>query len=679
LPELGMMFPAFLGVVGETDGRDRPTSSIHESGWRRMWDFTDLKLALWIRDADSAGRCCGRSTQDRETGPAVFVWGQPLVASDCEFTAETRVQRIATLDLPNRIAGLYQKRGTEAFALLEGNFVLVVCDRASRSVFLVADKFGCDDAYVRRLDRGFMFASHPSLLAGPLWRFDATATAFFLAHEGFAPAPFTLFEGINTVGRAKMLRIKSTGDGLTAESGRYWSPSRAVAAISRTDAVDEFHRLLTSAIATRCRKRNGILLSGGIDSALLANLIANREGSELLAMTGAVCGHADSELEVRRAAEVSSALRITHAPLYLNPRDEALPEEWAKCTASWSGGTRITLPLFYRFATRMRERLGEGHVAFSGQMADTLADNNYTLPSLGYATRRMLFSSWFLKIMAIAGMVAPRKTSGRGLLLTRTINACVDSRTAEMTASLLDGLSSNTRFYEGRMFGFGEMPGRSATNFPVLSEDGFERIADWYSSNFVVPMVSRLSPETFYGHMMELSMDMAMLHLDTRLVLHAFRLSGGNAELPFLDSRIVKFFAGLPYSARAFYRRPKYVIDAQFEKHGYVRPGPDKRNGSDPSLQPRESRGGASFEELLLGGSLGAYFRELLGRRTLLDHVPQLREFVDESYYERQIRAFQLGFADVDYRFISRAATLELWSQTLRDEPELVLQAATIA
>ncbi|MGC1107213.1 MAG: asparagine synthase-related protein [Candidatus Acidiferrales bacterium] len=674
-----MTFPAFLGVMGETAEREGPASLVRDSGWRRIRDFSHLKLALWIRNADEACVCCWRSTKEREMRPSVFVWGQPLVASDCEFDAETSVERIASLDLPDRIACLYQEHGIRAFARLEGNFCLVVCDPASQSIFLVVDKLGCDDMFVRRRDRSFAFASHSSLLADPLPRFDARATAFFLAHEGFVPAPFTLFEGIKAVGRAKLLRIRINASGLSAESERYGSPLPAAAGISRTDAVDGFHRVLASAVAPRCRARNGILLSGGVDSALLANIIANRKGGELLAMTGAVRGHAESEWEMHCAAELSSTLGIVHHPVYLDPKDEALPGEWAKCTSSWSGGTRITLPLFYRFAARMRESLGEEYGAFSGQMADTLADNNYTLPSLGYTMRRMCFSAWFLKIMAIARMAAPRKNSQLGLLLSRTVKAFAGPRIAEMVASLLDGLNSNERFYEGRVFGFGEMPGRSSASFPVLSENGFESIADWYSSSFVAPVVSRLTPETFYADMMELSMDMGMLHLDTGLVLHAFRLGGGNADLPFLDSRVVKFFASLPYSARAFYRRPKYVIDAQFAKHGYVRAARVKRNGTNHPSQPPGSSSAASFEGALLAGSLGSYFRELLGRRSALDHAPGVCEFIDEGYLEQQMRAFRLDLTGVDYKFIARVAALELWSQSCQQEAPFVSCASAIA
>jgi hypothetical protein len=235
---------------------------------------------------------------------------------------------------------------------------------------------------------------------------------------------------------------------------------------------------------------------------------------------------------------------------------------------------------------------------------------------------------------------------------------CASSRISRMAASLLDGMRGEERFYAGRVFGFGEMPGFSSENFPVLSAKGFEKVADWFSSSFVTPVVSQLTPETFYRGMMELSMDMVMLHLDTRLVIHAFRLGGGNAELPFLDSRVAKFFASLAYPARAFYLPPKWVIEAQFANGGYVR---REAAGQAP---PGTSPCTGPFENLLLAGSLGSYFREMLAKQSVFDHARGLGDFIDESYCGRQLRAFQCNLGGFDRKFISRVAALELWRQT---------------
>lgn len=670
-----MSFPAFLGVIGRGGAISFPPGS----GWTRIWNFSQPELTIWSRTPETECDTYSHSAEIRDTEPAVFVSGEPLIASDCEFDANTRVKRIPRSRLPHQISRLYQQYGTRGFAFLEGHFSIVVIDPLTKSVLLVVDKFGCDDLYVHRGNRCVAFASHPSLIPGAPQRFNLAATAFFLAHEGFVPAPFTLFEDIETVGRAKCLRINMSEGKPSIDSERYWFPSRFNTEMSKVDAVERFHSALASAVESRRQAQNGILLSGGIDSALLANLAARRKTSNVVAMTGAIHGSAESEIEVRRAAVVASALEITHHIVTLDPRDDSLPGEWIECVSSWSGGTRMTLPLFCRFATHMRKICGAGYSAFSGQMADTLADNNYTLPSLGYAMRRMLFSSWFLKVLPLARPIAPHKSSAAGRGLIQVVRGILGQRLSEMTTSLLDGLSSKTRFYEGRVFGFGEMPGRSCNGFPVLTKKGFDRIADWYSSNFVAPVIADLDSNTFYSKMLELSLDMVMLHLDTRLMLHAFRLGGGSAELPFLDSRVVKVLTNLPYSARACYRKPKYVLDVQCRRNTYARADrkTEKRIHSRPSAA--KSRNAKSFEELLLAGSLGVCFRRLLADRTVLHSVRGLNEFVDVSYIDRQVNAFQRGLEGVNCKFISRLAALEFWSQTSRNQASAALQRAAIA
>ena len=657
-----MNYPAFIGFIGSESQARRRLFPEPESEWEIAFDLSAPRVSLWVSTANSSNICRWDAAPTCPRQPVVFVWGEPLLASDASFGLHTQVRRIEPADLPSCIARLYRRHGTEAFALLEGNFCLVLADPESKTVFLVVDKFGCEDISIRQLGSGLAFASQPAVLADAHAEFDPIATAFFLAHEGFVPAPFTIFQSMETVGRARFLKIQERGRGLGVESHRYWRPSRD--SHTSSAAVAEFSPLLDSAIQTRIHSGSGILLSGGIDSALLANLLAVRKPERLLAVTASVRGHLESEQDTEAARTLSTALGITHRAVCVDPEDEALPDEWSACCESWAGGVRTTLPLFYRMAAELRARLGGAYSAFSGQMADTLADNNYTLPSPGYAIRRLFFSPVFLELMPLVRAVAPRNDGVAGKLLVRSGEACAGRRAASMIASILDGLSNIERFYAGRVFGFGEMPGAARNAFPLLSARGFESVWEWYAANSVMPVVLQLAPATFYREMLELSLDMCMLHLDTRLVFHAIRLGGGHAEMPYLDSRIVNLFVNLPYRLRAFYRRPKHIIRKQFARHGALY----EKQLTSNMIAPTRTHGQGrthSFETLLLGGTLGHYFRELLKSPTALARVPRLFEFVDEQYLEKQRQSFLRGQADADHKLISRMAALELWSRKL--------------
>lgn len=603
----------------------------------------------------------------RDNRASVFVWGHPRIASDTEFGPGTRVETIPRSDIPDRICRLFEARGTEAFALFEGNFSVILADPKSRTIFLVVDKFGCDDIYFYAGEDYLAFASHPAFLYGVRFKFDAPSVAFFLAHEGFVPAPFTLFEGIRTVGRARFLRIHRDKNGTRVDSERYWEPSRSYELRMSSEAIAELNHLIQSAVGIRQARDSGVLLSGGVDSSLLFGIASHHSDRNLIAMTGSVKGFADGEQEMADAEELADARHVPHESVVVDPGDESLPDEWTLLTQSWMAGSRVTLPVFHRLARRARNVLGEGSSVLSGQMADTLADNNYTFPSLGYAFRRAFYSPWFLTLLPLIGKLAPASDGRMGDALCAQTRRWCGPRISEMVRSVLSGAKDRRAFYDGRIFGYGEMPGRSSAYFPSLTKSGFERVADWYSAQFVAPVVSRLQPSTFYRDMIELSFDMVMLHLDTRLVFHAFRLSQMRAELPFLDARVVNFFVSMPYSARSILRKPKHVIHAQVRNRKLKCANANRK---EMSMQ------GNSADHLLLDGSLGAHFRDLLAEPEALNQVKGIFDYMDESYAFEQMRQFRDGGSGLNAKFISRLAALESWQRLISNASHLEFACA---
>ncbi|HKV27017.1 MAG TPA: asparagine synthase-related protein [Candidatus Acidoferrales bacterium] len=649
---------AFWGAIGARSWRRGTIPAETENAGDLIWNSEECNVSLRFRGPEGRAVCSWQTLDERLDGLAAFVWGRPFVASDCDFGRDTQVKQMRRSEIPNCVCRLYKKYGTHAFALLEGNFSIVLWDPRRQSVFLAVDKYGCDDVFLRREADQLRFASHAALLVDDAVEFDARAVAFFLGQEGFVPAPFTLWEGIRTVGRARFLEIRTADNGLQITEARYWRPSRSWNLSSRAKAIEEMYPMMERAVETRATSQAGLLLSGGADSALLANTLAGCPEYRVVAITGSVAGYSEGEEEIRRARRLARMLAIDHEEVTLDPFSDALPEEWSLCTESWTGGTRLTLPLFLRLGRRLEERLGGGYRAFSGQMADTLADNNHTLPSMGYRARRLFYSQAFCRALPLLQEFAPSQRGLAGKWLVRIITALSGTREGAMAESLLGGFASRERFYQGRVFGYGEMPGRSKAYFPVLTAEGFERVAGWYSSHFIEPIVSEMRSDTFYHDMIEMSMDMVMLHLDTRLVFHVFRIGGGAGEMPFLDSRVVNFFASLPVSARAFYREPKHIIREQFRRRNLARIEDEPVASNGESVARTQS-----LEQLLLSGTLGAYFRELLRAPSVLQNVPGLFDYVDESYLFRQLEAFVRNMGGADGKFISRLAALESWSR----------------
>ncbi|HKW87930.1 MAG TPA: asparagine synthase-related protein [Candidatus Acidoferrales bacterium] len=665
-------FPVFWGHFNNSNYPLNKTRSTELENQESIWDRDSQGISLWIQGTHSHDIAAWTSQTDSENRPVAFAWGHPRIASDADFGPGTQIETIPQSEVPGRICQLFEEYGTAAFALLEGNFSLILADPRAGESYLVVDKFGCDDIYFHRGRDRLSFSSHPAYLRGTDFKFDARAVAFFLAQEGFVPAPFTLFKGIETVGRAKFLRTKREEKGILVDRKRYWEPSTSHEAGNSQGAISGLYPLLESAVAIRQSRQCGFLLSGGVDSSLLFQIASRNADRNPIAMTGSVKGHEDGELEIASARELASTVGIQHETIVVYPDDETLPDEWDRLTESWLAGSRVTIPIFQRLAQRARSVLGKGNTVISGQMADTLADNNYTHASLGYTFRRAFYSPLFLRLLPLLEKLAPARNGATGDVLCTVAKICCGSRVAEMIRSVLGGVNNRREYYDGRVFGYGEMPGRSSTYFPSLTGNGFEEIADWYSTRFVAPIVSRLQPTTFHRNMFELSLDMVMLHLDARLVFHVFRLEGVQTELPFLDARVVNYFVNLPNSARSIIREPKHVIRAQARSHA-------PRPKNDRGMVKRKKRTtGKSADELLMSGSLGAYFRELIVYPETLNQVHGIFDYVDEGYAIDQIRAFREGKIGVNMKFISRLAALEKWRRMIAtvSQPEFACAKA---
>jgi Asparagine synthase/Glutamine amidotransferase domain len=645
--------PGFWGVVGNVERATRPPC-----GASPIWLSVKRGVTLYVNSLSDTA-CSWHSIDRTFEKPAVFVFGSPTVGSDSDFGPDSIVTVPNREERPDRIAELYEKDGLDALGCIDGDFSIVIHEPAAQRLVLAVDKFGCDDIFFRVGDGFMLFASHPAYLLESRPRLDPLALAFFLAQEAFIPAPYTFADSVKSLGRARYMSL-SYRTGLQIKRGRYWQPRASWRIDARTEAISHFSHLLENSVALNTGERTGLLLSGGVDSTLIGSIAAAGESRPLLAATWKVNGFGEDEAAVAKAKRIAAALALPHITVPLNSDDESLPEEWDNSVTTWMTGSRLTLPLWLRLGAAFEERLGPEFCALSGQMADTMADNNYTLQRPGYWLRRILFSSWLLELMPLLQRAAPSKYGKSGRSLVALADYLAGARFAGILESVLDGMTSRSRFYQGRVFGYGEFPGLAPAYFPILKKDAFDQVACWYASNFLEPILTNLAPQNFYSSMIELSLDMVMLHLDSRLVFHAFRANGGRAHLPFLDARVMNFFCSIPYSARAFYRQPKDLIRSQPLLKAIL------GEASQASERYADRRGATGVEELLLRGSLGTHFGELLKAPSFLSLVPELLDFVDEAYLTGQLSAFRAGRSGVDYKLIGKIVALERWVRSLQ-------------
>lgn len=199
---------------------------------------------------------------------------------------------------------LYQESGERCVERLRGMFAFAIWDRPRQTLFAARDRLGKKPLYYARVGDGLAVASeikallrHPGVRSTPQLR----ALVHYLALQ-YVPSPLTAFEGVERLPPAHSLCWH--GGRLTIR--RYWrleyTPKRA----SRDDeALEALESTLSEAVRIRLRSDVpvGVLLSGGVDSSLVAALAA-RHATRLKTFTiGFREAAYDERRHARRVAE----------------------------------------------------------------------------------------------------------------------------------------------------------------------------------------------------------------------------------------------------------------------------------------------------------------------------------------------------------------------------------------
>jgi asparagine synthase (glutamine-hydrolysing) len=208
---------------------------------------------------------------------------------------------------------LYEEHGDAFVARLRGMFAIAIWDARRRRLLLARDRFGIKPLYYRRADGELSFASE--LRALPRGEIDLDALESFLAFNSI-PAPQTIFRDV---------RKLPAGHTLVWEDGllRIERFARPRPLEERTEEEAELVEELRGRLRDSVRAHLvsdvpvGVLLSGGVDSALLAALAAEESGEPL--RTFSIGFEERSFDELADARRVAGRYGTDHRELVLRP------------------------------------------------------------------------------------------------------------------------------------------------------------------------------------------------------------------------------------------------------------------------------------------------------------------------------------------------------------------------
>lgn len=188
----------------------------------------------------------------------------------------------------------WQHWGEAALDRFAGMFAFAIWDRGERRLFAARDRAGEKPLFYRHADRTFAFASElKALFAHPDMprRADAYAFDHFLAY-GYVPREQCLVSGYAKLPAGHKLRYDLDSDSLEVDP--YWSLPQYDGHAPRSfdELVEEFEPLLETAVRRQMQADVpvGILLSGGLDSSLVAET-ASRVAGNVTTFTIGFPGH----------------------------------------------------------------------------------------------------------------------------------------------------------------------------------------------------------------------------------------------------------------------------------------------------------------------------------------------------------------------------------------------------
>ena len=178
------------------------------------------------------------------------------------------------------IVHLYEERGADCIASLDGMFGIAIWDERQGRLILARDRAGKKPLFYHHDGRRILFASEVKAFFGHpdfSGEIDREAVAPYFLY-GYVPGPATFYRGVRQVEPGQVVSIDRDG---RLSSRRYWTltypPAAEVAraAPDRAVATARVRELVTAAVKRRLMSDVplGAFLSGGIDSTVIVGVM----------------------------------------------------------------------------------------------------------------------------------------------------------------------------------------------------------------------------------------------------------------------------------------------------------------------------------------------------------------------------------------------------------------------
>ncbi len=487
----------------------------------------------------------------------------------------------------------YRRWGADCLAHFDGMFAFALWDAERRRLFCARDRFGKKPFFYTVQRNALYFASELTALTRvPELAFtvDPQAVMRYLAYE-YVPTPLTIYAEVRSLPPSHLLLLEKGRISL----GRYWD----MPVPDETDPRDEgelcreLNRLLSRAVRRRMVSDVplGVFLSGGIDSSIVAGLMARQSATPIKTFS---IGFTEASYDESRYARIAArAFGTDHHERVLSAEECAdelpgivsrmdVPMADASVAPTWllSGVTRekVTVALGGDGA----DELWAGYEHYIGFKA---AEWYNTLPAF---VRRGIIEPLARHLPASAGYINPRLAvdtflRGAHAPAWERVQTMLTAFTPDMQREILSAswLEEHGDFLRPeRLFA----PTR-------------EHYEHWQPESAAAPLA-----RAFHVYARQFMLDDILVKVDRCSMLHSLEV-----RAPFLDRDVAEFAARLPVRHKLHDFKRKYLLKKAFA------------DLLPPEILHRNKRGFQIPVAAWLRGRMRPLMEDLLGETRLRD------------------------------------------------------------
>lgn len=492
--------------------------------------------------------------------------GQPMHSADGQMTVTFNGEIYNYAELKEQLTALggqfqtssdtevilegYRIWGPDCLARFDGMFAFALWDNQQRRLFCARDRFGKKPFFYTVQHGRLYFASeltgieqlrHLSLTMNP------QAVMRYLAYE-YVPTPHSVYTEVQSLPPSHMLLLQ---DGNLSIS-RYWDMPMPDESDRRSDneLCEELRFLLSRAVRRRMVSDVplGVFLSGGIDSSIVAGLMARQSSTAIKTFS---IGFSEASYDESRYARiVAKTFATDHHERVLSAEECAdtlpgiisrmdVPMADASVAPTWllSGVTRekVTVALGGDGA----DELWAGYEHYIGFK---VAQWYNAAPS---ALRKGIIEPLAQLLPSSAGYINPRLAVATFLRAAHApawqrVQTMLTSFTPDMQESILDSAFK------------AQQPGFLAPE--VLFAPTREHYDHWQPQNAATPLA-----RAFHVYARQFMLDDILVKVDRCSMLHSLEV-----RAPFLDKDAAEFAARLPVSRKLHGFKRKWLLKKAF-------------------------------------------------------------------------------------------------------------------